>query len=325
MWKLVYNSVRGTSHVQTGQPCQDHCAGRVVGTKVVATCSDGAGSAELSHLGSRLAVERFLEEAEQSLGSTAPDRETIECWVDAARDRILEEASAYGVLPRQLACTLLGAIVGDAWAALVQIGDGVIVFDGEAGYEFAFWPDNGEYANTTRFLTDEDYRAHLRIEIVPRPVGELALLTDGLQMLALDFAEARVHGPFFAPLFRTVRDGPDEDTLRESLLEFMDSRRVNDRTDDDKTLLLATRNTSDAPAKLTRRNCVTTSATRYACLPSPSRSEARAPSSTCWAATTWSPNSIPSRRARSIATNCGQWPRSGAPTCSRSPPGRRPR
>jgi hypothetical protein len=217
---------------------------------VIAACSDGAGSAELSHLGSRRAVDRFLKEAVRSLGDVAPEREAIEAWVDAARATVLEEASAQGVQPRQLACTLLGAVAGDAWTAYVQIGDGVIVFDGETGYELAFWPANGEYANTTRFLTDEDYRAHLRIEIVPWQVDEIALLTDGLQMLALDFAQARVHGPFFAPLFRTVRSGPDEETLRASLLEFMDSRRVNDRTDDDKTLLLATRKTFDAPVSL---------------------------------------------------------------------------
>jgi hypothetical protein len=250
MWKLVYGSVRGTSHVQSGQPCQDHCAASVIGTTAVAACSDGAGSAELSHLGSRYVVERFLEEATQLLDDNAPEQETIESWVDRARARVLEESSARGVPARQLACTLLGAIVGDAWAAFIQIGDGVIVFDCEAGYELAFWPDNGEYANTTRFLTDEDYRKHLRIELVTRRISELAILTDGLQMLALDFALTRVHDRFFAPLFQTVRNGPSEETLRASLLGFMDSKRVNDRTDDDKTLLLATRNTSDAPASL---------------------------------------------------------------------------
>lgn len=250
MWKRVYGSVRGTSHLQSGRPCQDYCAGVVVGTAIIAACADGAGSAEHSEWGSRRAVERFLEEAGRSLGDDAPQREAVEAWVDAARDSVLEEAATQGAPPRQLACTLLGAIAGDAWAALFQIGDGVIVFDGEAGHELAFWPDNGEYANTTRFLTDEDYRDHLHIAIVARRIDELALLTDGLQMLALDFARAQVHGPFFSPLFRTVRDGPDEETLRVSLLEFMDSKRVNDRTDDDKTLFLATRNVSDVQADL---------------------------------------------------------------------------
>jgi hypothetical protein len=250
MWKLVYGSVRGTSHVQSGQPCQDSCVGHVVGTTVVAACSDGAGSAELSHLGSGCAVERFMQEARQSLKATSPDRDVIESWVDRTREMVLEEAAAQGVPPRQLACTLLGAVVGDEWAAFIQIGDGVIVFDSGNGFELAFWPDNGEYANTTRFITDEDYRERLRIEIVTRRVSELAILTDGLQMLALDFANARVHDRFFAPLFRTLRNGPSEDTLRASLLDFMDSKRVNDRTDDDKTILLATRNTPDVPSSL---------------------------------------------------------------------------
>ena len=248
MWKLVYGSVKGTSHVHSGQPCQDSCAGSVAGSTLFAACADGAGSAELSHLGSKAAVERFMEKA-ASLES-APTREQIEIWVDAARARVLEEAAANDTTPRQLACTLLAAIVGENWAAFAQIGDGVIVFDGPEGYELAFWPDNGEYANTTRFLTEDDYRANLRIEIVERHVTELAVLTDGLQMLALDFGQAKVHDRFFAPLFRTLKNGPDEETLRASLLEFMDSKRVNDRTDDDKTLLLAIRSATDVPPSL---------------------------------------------------------------------------
>jgi hypothetical protein len=248
MWKLVYGSVRGTSHVHSGQPCQDSCAGSVAGSTLFAACADGAGSAELSHLGSKSAVERFIEEA-ASLES-APTRVQIETWVDAARARVLAEAAANDTTPRQLACTLLVAIVGDNWAAFAQIGDGVIVFDGPGGYELAFWPDNGEYANTTRFLTEDDYRANLRIEIVERRVNELAVLTDGLQMLALDFGRAEVHDRFFTPLFRTLKSGPDGETLRASLLEFMDSKRVNDRTDDDKTLLLATRNATNVSPSL---------------------------------------------------------------------------
>ena len=154
---------------------------------------------QLSHLGSKAAVERFMEVAASS--DSAPERAAIEAWVDAARERVLEEAATQGVAPRQLACTLLVALAGDDWAAFAQIGDGVIVFNGGAGYELAFWPDNGEYANTTRFLTDDDYRKHLRIEVVTRKVSELAVMTDGLQMLALDFKGGRVHERFLSLCF----------------------------------------------------------------------------------------------------------------------------
>jgi hypothetical protein len=248
MWKLVYASVAGTSHAHSGQPCQDFCAGHVAGNILIAACSDGAGSAELSHLGSQAAVESFMEQA-ASL-ETEPTREQIKMWVSAARARVLDEAAAHETSPRQLACTLLVAIVGENWLAIAQIGDGVIVFDGPDGYQLAFWPDRGEYANSTRFLTEDDYLAHLRIDISPIQVTELAMLTDGLQMLALDFAQSKVHDRFFSPLFQTVKNGPSEETLRESLRSFMDSKRVNERTDDDKTLLLAIRIVTDDPPSL---------------------------------------------------------------------------
>jgi hypothetical protein len=247
MWKLVYGSVQGTSHFQSGLPCQDYCAGAVCGTTLVAACADGAGSAELSQLGSKAAVDRFMEVADCD---AMPATEQVEAWVDAARENLLETAAANGSTPRQLACTFLAAVVGDGWAAFVQVGDGVIVFDGPDGYNLAFWPDNGEYANTTRFLSEDDFRRHLRVEVVERQVSELAVLTDGLQMLALDIAGAKVHDRFFAPLFKAVRNGPNEAALQTSLLEFMDSKRVNERTDDDKTLLLATRITVDVSPNL---------------------------------------------------------------------------
>lgn len=244
MWKLIFGSVQGTSHVQSELPCQDYCVGTVSGTTLLAACADGAGSAELSQLGSKAAVDRYMEVASSD---AMPTTEQVEAWVEAARERLLEEAAANASTPRQLACTFLAAMVGDGWAAFAQVGDGVIVFDGPDGYDFAFWPENGEYASTTYFLSEDDYKQHLRVEIVERHVSELAVLTDGLQMLALDFAGAKVHDRFFAPLFSAVRNGPDEAALKTSLLEFMDSKRVNERTDDDKTLLLATRINVDVP------------------------------------------------------------------------------
>lgn len=247
MWKLVFGSVKGTSHAQSGLPCQDYCAGIIKGTTLVAACADGAGSADLSHLGSKAVVDRFIEVASTD---KVPTKEQVEGWVAAAREHLLETAADSGSLPRNLACTFLAALVGDGWAAFAQVGDGVIVVDELESYNFVFWPDNGEYANTTRFLSEDDYQQHLRVEIVERQISNLAILTDGLQMLALDIEGEQVHNRFFAPLFKSVRNGPDEAPLQSSLLEFMGSKRVNDRTDDDKTLLLATRIMDHVPPNL---------------------------------------------------------------------------
>jgi Protein phosphatase 2C len=250
MWKILHASAVGTSHQLTGQGCQDYCGGRLVplagDTVLVAACADGAGTAEHSDIGARLAVDTFLSLAERHLvdatgGETPLDSSIVEAWAKTARATIFDEAEARGFKPRQLACTFLAAIAGPTRVVFLQIGDGVIVCDSEEGYQYAFWPDSGEYANTTRFLTDADYERHLRSDILEKPVAEIALLTDGLQMLALDFAARRVHGGFFRPMFETLGATNDVGPLRASLAGFLDSKRVNDRTDDDKTLFLATR------------------------------------------------------------------------------------
>jgi hypothetical protein len=64
-------------------------------------------------------------------------------------------------------------------------------------------------------------------------------LTDGLQRLALDFTARTPHLPFFQPLFAALRAAPDVESLAGPFREFLDSQRINERTDDDKTLVLA--------------------------------------------------------------------------------------
>lgn len=210
MWRLIHGSIQGTSHQRTMQPCQDYCTGRIVNTclgdVVIVACSDGAGSAELSEVGAKLAVDTFISLASAAVvkGEFSSDDLKLSLlldWITEARRRIEAEAGQRGVPSRQLACTLLTAIVGPAWSVFTQIGDGVIVFDAPEGLQFAFWPTSGEYVNTTRFLTDLDYEVHLGYDRLERAVSEIAILTDGLQMLALNYADGLVHDRFFRPMF----------------------------------------------------------------------------------------------------------------------------
>jgi hypothetical protein len=250
MWRLIHESVAGTSHERTGQPCQDRAEARVIaspaGPVLVAACADGAGSASLSDVGAALACQTVVEEAGKLIGTdgvlpTDFDEAILRGWNERAHARVLDEAGRRGVAPRELACTLLTAVVGDDWAVFSQVGDGVIVFGTPVGYQYVFWPDQGEYQNTTRFLTDADFPEQVRYDRVDCVLEELALLTDGLQMLALDYAAGQAHAPFFRPLFRTLANAPDVRALSQPLIGFLNSERVNGRTDDDKTLILATR------------------------------------------------------------------------------------
>lgn len=255
-WRTVKASVAGTSHSAHGQPCADASAVRVLGrgrgSLLVAVASDGAGSAERAREGARLACASIVGQAEawarcgrgrrrRPVSSFAPADAVA--WIQAAQRTIDDAAGAEGRERREFSCTLLVAFVDGASAAFFQIGDGAIVYRGaDGGYVPALWPQSGEYANCTFFVTDES--AADRVQAAwAEGVHEVALLTDGLQALALHFDRREAHAPFFEPMFARLRRdrGTRAERLDRELRAFLDSPAVNQRTDDDKTLVLLTR------------------------------------------------------------------------------------
>jgi hypothetical protein len=163
-------------------------------------------------------------------------------WVAASHDAIDAEAVAGGKRLKEYACTLLGAVAGQGHTLFFQIGDGAIVVSADGGeYETVFWPEQGEYANTTFFVTDEQFPDHLAIRHYGSAPAEIAIFTDGLQNLALSFAQKTAHAGFFRPLFAALRQHPGGGFLDFSrqLGGFLVRDDVSARSDDDKTLVLA--------------------------------------------------------------------------------------
>jgi hypothetical protein len=191
----------------------------------------------------------MAEEASQFItrGGKVRDltRAVIGSWLNSFQSVIRAEAFDRGSFERDFACTMLLAIVDADCVACAQIGDGCIVASStdDPEYNWIFWPDKGEYENETFFATDRRAEERLQFELINRRFEELAVLTDGLQRLALDFKTNTAHGPFFQALFGPVRTEPDglSSVLSKSLFTFLTSDRINDRTDDDKTIILATR------------------------------------------------------------------------------------
>lgn len=213
----------------------------------MAVVSDGAGSAARSEVGSAVACDSFQDELAKLLegGGTLDDldRAFFLRWLIRFNAEIQARADAEGLSTRDFACTLLGAIVAPDAAAFCQIGDGAIVVATDEGYEWVFWPQEGEYANQTHFTTDADVADYLEFCLVWRPVVEVALFSDGLQRLALQFASRTAHQRFFRPLLAEVRQAPagHAEALSEQLAVFLSSERMATHTDDDLTLILASR------------------------------------------------------------------------------------
>ena len=103
------------------------------------------------------------------------------------------------------------------------------------------WPAHGEYASQTYFVTD-DPSTDLRITRLPYPVVGAAVFSDGIERLVLRFADQTASASFFDKFAATVRGahviGPIP-RLNASLKQYLDSPAINERTDDDKSLIIA--------------------------------------------------------------------------------------
>lgn len=268
-WHILGASVTGTSHARMGRGGDDAHACRMWGDdSVMLAAADGAGSATHAAQGSAQAVQQALESVERQFTS-AGQPTTDEAWVallthmlkdvhealaalvheSVSPDRSTDMQSAMvdmdSAAPtdepsalRDLATTLLFVVVTPHWLASVQIGDGGVVVRHTDGTIVSLTPPTKQvHLDETDFVTDDNYLLNAVYTVQRRgDVQGIALLTDGLQMLAMHFPDNSAYAPFFTPLFKFVAKA---DAREEELQRFLSSERICTRTDDDKTLVLA--------------------------------------------------------------------------------------
>lgn len=263
-WRYACASAIGVSHLRSEAPCQDVFTCTVFGhgedTLLVAAVSDGAGSATRSEVGAQLACDLFIGHVRSHMegGGTEQsfDSSFAHTWLSNFRSEVGAMAIAEGIDPSQFACTFLAAIVGARASHYFQIGDGAIVVSPRNEpdeYCWIFWPCKGEYENQTSFATSPNSDEALQCEFGATPIDEIAIFSDGLERLALHMASQTAYAPFFRPMFTPLRAsaGGASQQLCEQLEKFLSSDRVSERTDDDKTLIIASRRgpTSDSPTE----------------------------------------------------------------------------
>jgi hypothetical protein len=243
-WTVLGESVAGTAHRARNSPCQDAFRFTTFGPSgewLVVAAADGAGSASHAEIGSTLACEEIVRRVAALDPEALLARDGILSLLADVRNSLFLEAQRLDIPRREIACTALLAVVGPSAAAFAQVGDGAIIVGDGQGHRPVFWPEPGEYANATDFLIDDEFAERLLFQTVADPVADVAAFTDGMQRLALDFTSRTAHPGFFRPLFKELRDAALPEALAEPFRSFLDSPRVNERTDDDKTLVLAVR------------------------------------------------------------------------------------
>ncbi|UYK83750.1 protein phosphatase 2C domain-containing protein [Xanthomonas sacchari] len=250
-WRVVAASSIGTSHIKFGTDCQDAYEQQFFQEHeaVLLVASDGAGSASQSETGAKLATAEILDcvrnHFEDGHGVADLTRDVVLNWLAGVAARIAHRAVADGLEIREYACTLVAAIVSPTHACFFQVGDGAIVIRPRGDdWAYVFWPQHGEYINTTVFVTDPSAVLNAEFSCNAGAVDEVAVFTDGIEALVLHQATQSVHSPFFDKIFAPVRalDGPGyNEELSSKLGAYLSSPVICERTDDDKTLLLASR------------------------------------------------------------------------------------
>ncbi len=246
IWKVVSASVNGIVHEKSGQICQDSHSWKVIGKKtLIAGVADGAGSALFSDEGSKLAVQIAIKRLSKLIEKPKFDDDSYlrNIMVDSLRSAkmaIEDKARSENKSIRDFATTLILLIATDEFVSAVQIGDGAVIIMENNIITTLTKPSYREYINETEFLTSFSDFDDLKIEIKRCKIKDLAIISDGLQMIALNLPDYTPFRGFFLPLFDFLKKAEDEKKASKQLEDFLRSPRVTERTDDDLTLLLAT-------------------------------------------------------------------------------------
>lgn len=249
MWALAGKSVIGTAHETSGLPCQDHWATQAAGSageRILLALADGAGFAKHAEVAARIAVERVLElmaACDRDLNDIV--EADINAWLTGVRQRLETEASASGTELTDYSCTLLGALIENGVGHFWQLGDGGWVVQSANGIEVATWPSSGEFINQTVFVTSDGYLDRWT-QASMKEITAVLGFSDGLEHMALDYPTQAARDTFVGKLFAAVASSPQPADIEAQISSLLSSQLVSERTDDDKTMVLAWRIPTEA-------------------------------------------------------------------------------
>ena len=181
--QVQHCALRGRQHLRTGLPCQDRVHSREENGVVSLALADGAGSVSHSQEGASLAVKSICQILCQQFDDLhqAPSPGAVKLAIlPTLWEKLDERAKELEVPRKQLACTLLAvAMRGDRYL-LFHVGDGVIAYQKAGKLHVASAPHNGEFANTTTFLTSPNCAQATRVlRGTQEAIEAFVLMSDG--------------------------------------------------------------------------------------------------------------------------------------------------
>lgn len=247
-YKYCYASVIGTSHKITNTVKQDSLC--IVSLNInganylISAVADGAGRAKYSDRTSKF-ICRFLTKKMTDWLKTNElsnfNKDIAINWIKQFQNILKRFIRIYKFeTVKDFATTILFAVLSNRGNVFFQIGDGAISVGDKNLLKCVFKPQKGEYVNTTYYATQDNFEKYLMFEKNNDNIERFAMQTDGIETISLiNYKEPSI--AFFNPLFNCLKDEPAgyNKDLSTELAEFLASDRVNKRTNDDKTLVIA--------------------------------------------------------------------------------------
>lgn len=253
-WKTTCHYETGVWHKKHNLPCQDYTNYIHLDNIIVGAIADGAGTAKYADIGARLAVDTILKSLEllalkpsgnfsvnRLFGGTEKKYKNLFCNV--IRQKVIptleQQAQEKRCSLNDFACTLIAFIATSNWIAAMQIGDGFLVIRLNQGeYQLLLKPNKGEFINETTFVTSKKALSTLQFKFLSGNTKFICASTDGLEKVAIRLSDWTPHAPFFKPLEFYLEQTTNPESNKQYLVKFLNSERLNSRTNDDKTLLL---------------------------------------------------------------------------------------
>ncbi len=166
MWNTIQCAVQGRGHVKSNIPCQDKTYTYSADNITAIALADGAGSAQFSHYGAEKITRFICEYMADGFEAYFKEKDGVAFKRKIVNDLELEInrlTEDYKCEKKDLASTLLVAVVRDEQYILLHIGDGVIGYLKDNQLKIASQPENGEFVNTTVFTTSKELLQSMKI------------------------------------------------------------------------------------------------------------------------------------------------------------------
>lgn len=240
MWNSVQCAVQGRGHIKDGTPCQDKTYHLFENGISVIALADGAGSASMSHFGAEFVTRKICELLTQQFDIyfNEDDGATIKRVIVGILMEGLEKLSEeLNCEIKDLASTLLVAAVYDGKYIILHIGDGVIGYVKNDELKIASHPENGEFVNTTVFVTSKDALPTMKMmKGQLNGITGFALMSDGTEASLYNKREKSL-----APALKKIMDLShimEADCLQNEIKRSFENVIKNSTTDDCSLIIL---------------------------------------------------------------------------------------